>query len=189
MLLFSQGVRAQGWSLNPNDFDKDMTVYATITYSNGSALNNLDNYKVAAYVGEECRGIGELQSSGSSKWFYLRVYSNVASGETVTFKVWDITEGAEPYGVTWDPVTFTDDATIGLPSEPFKLKTPKEAPYIRGDANGDGSISSADVVAIVKHILSDGTTTIVKEGADMNGDGSISSADVVAVVRYILTNN
>jgi hypothetical protein len=49
-------------------------------------------------------------------------------------------------------------------------------------------VSSADVVAVVKYILSDGTTSINEEAADLSGDGKISSADVVAIVRLILNN-
>ena len=63
-----------------------------------------------------------------------------------------------------------------------------ENPVVMGDANNDGKVSSADVVAVVKYILSDGTTSINKDAADLSGDGKISSADVVAIVRLILNN-
>ena len=58
---------------------------------------------------------------------------------------------------------------------------------IRGDVDGDGSITLADWVAIKRHILNYAPLTGTSaQAADVDGDGSITLADWVAVKRHIL---
>ena len=57
--------------------------------------------------------------------------------------------------------------------------------FILGDANGDGTVSIADVTAIINRINDAVTGTFVKEAADVNGDGYISIADVTGVINII----
>lgn len=61
------------------------------------------------------------------------------------------------------------------------------AVFIRGDANCDGKISSADLTIISRYILGIGTLTDAgKCGADANKDGKVSAADLTLISRYIL---
>lgn len=61
------------------------------------------------------------------------------------------------------------------------------AVFIRGDANCDGKISSADLTIISRYILGVGTLTDAgKCGADANKDGKVSAADLTLISRYIL---
>lgn len=61
----------------------------------------------------------------------------------------------------------------------------QEVVLLIGDVNGDGSISIADVTALVNIVL--GRTAEYDETvADVNGDGSVSVADVTALVNQIL---
>lgn len=55
-----------------------------------------------------------------------------------------------------------------------------------GDANGDSSVDTADVVAIVNHILGKSSVSFVENNADLNGDGQVSVDDAVATVQLIL---
>ena len=58
--------------------------------------------------------------------------------------------------------------------------------YIRGDADGNGSISIADVVAIIDYLIAPDENSIVIEAADCDFNGEISIADVVLLIDYIL---
>ncbi len=60
---------------------------------------------------------------------------------------------------------------------------------LKGDANGDGVVDVADVVAIVNYILEKPAENFYKAAADVNGDTVIDAADVVSVVNIILFNN
>jgi len=57
---------------------------------------------------------------------------------------------------------------------------------VKGDANGDSSVDTADVVAIVNHILGKSSVSFVEGNADLNGDGQVSVDDAVATVQLIL---
>ncbi len=60
-------------------------------------------------------------------------------------------------------------------------------PVAKGDINGDGTISLADIVAIKRHILGFELLTDDKfKAADIDDSGSISLADYVKVKRHIL---
>ena len=53
----------------------------------------------------------------------------------------------------------------------------------KGDVNGDGQVTIADVTALVNIILGKGESSKM---ADINGDGSVTIADVTALVNIIL---
>ena len=60
-------------------------------------------------------------------------------------------------------------------------------PIAKGDVNGDGTISLADIVAIKRHILGFELLTDDKfKAADIDDSGSISLTDYVKVKRHIL---
>jgi len=53
-----------------------------------------------------------------------------------------------------------------------------------GDANGDGTIDSADLLKLVKHLKELSKIEIVSAG-DANCDGIIDSADLLKIVKYL----
>jgi hypothetical protein len=65
-------------------------------------------------------------------------------------------------------------------------EAPDIPPTSPGDANGDGVVDVADVVAIVNYILNKPGENFNEKAADVNEDGVIDVADVVAVVNIIL---
>lgn len=61
------------------------------------------------------------------------------------------------------------------------------APYLLGDADGDGKVKVSDVVIIQRLILSpDGLTPALLARCDVNGDGKVSVVDAVMVLRHIM---
>lgn len=57
--------------------------------------------------------------------------------------------------------------------------------YIRGDANGDGVINSADVVYLINYLFIGGPAPDPLWVGDANCDGIINSADVVYLINYL----
>ncbi len=55
---------------------------------------------------------------------------------------------------------------------------------IAGDANGDGSLNSEDVFALVNYILGRGTLAN-EAAADVNGDETVDIADVAALIELV----
>ena len=60
-----------------------------------------------------------------------------------------------------------------------------EGNYIRGDVNGDGVVSSADISSLIDYLLNG--TAIDEAAADVNGDGSVNPADISALIDYLLS--
>ena len=60
------------------------------------------------------------------------------------------------------------------------------APDIKGDVNNDGSVNTADVVAIYNFIEQGDASGISRYAANVNGDDYVNTADVVAVYDIII---
>ena len=94
LALWAMALSAQShWACDIDAFKHDMTVYYQLQ-KNGVEVPfaDLGNYELAAFVGDECRGVGEILTQTVNEqtihYGYLRVRSNAASGETVSFKVY-----------------------------------------------------------------------------------------------------
>ena len=120
VMTIPTALRAQGsgWTVNPYDFPYDMTVYAGLVMEEGM-VTDYANYEIAAFVGDECRGVAEVQTQGGKTWLYMRVRSNTTSGETVAFKLYDRAE-SRVYAVS-ENLTFNSQERVGMPSDPMEL--------------------------------------------------------------------
>ncbi|QOD62454.1 T9SS type A sorting domain-containing protein [Polaribacter haliotis] len=84
---------APDWSVNSPDFSNSMNVIGKIKIND---VFSRDQYtKIGAFVDNNPRGEGYLRYDVAfdSYFVYLTTYSNVASGEEVTFKIWDAVNG------------------------------------------------------------------------------------------------
>ena len=183
-ILFSLTIlHAQGshWDINPYDYKYDMTIYANLVVDDSEVID-FSNYEVAAFVDNECRGVGEVQSKDSKSWIYLRVRSNTANGETLKFKLYDKSLNRTANLEVSQPIIFASQGMVGTPSSPITLTKPS---YILGDVNGDGIINVADVVCV--RIISAGGSSPEYNlaAADANGDGIINVADAVTIILLI----
>ena len=73
----------------------------------------------------------------------------------------------------------------GGPSNPGYF-TEKNA-SLRGDVNGDGSVSISDVTALIDYLLSGDASAINTDAADCNRDNGVSIADVTVLIDYLLS--
>ena len=55
---------------------------------------------------------------------------------------------------------------------------------VKGDVNGDGSVTSADITALYNYLLNGETSSL--QNGDVNSDGNITSADVTYVYNILL---
>ena len=90
-------------------------------------------------------------------------------------------------GTTYDAIHV--DASYahidGGPSNPGYF-TEKNA-SLRGDVNGDGSVSISDVTALIDYLLSGDASAINTDAADCNRDNGVSIADVTVLIDYLLS--
>lgn len=169
------------WSVNPYDYKYDMTVYAKVVYE-GAEVSDYSNYEIGAFVGNECRGVGDVQTKDSYTWVYLRVRSNQASGEKLIFKLYDKSTGRTSVIKPSQVIAFSSQGMIGKPSSPVTLEKPS---YTLGDVNEDGKISVLDIVAIRQIISRQVDSNYNNLAADVNVDGKISVMDIVSVRQMI----
>ena len=173
------------WSVNPYDYKYDMTVYAKVVYE-GTEVSDYSNYEIGAFVGNECRGVGDVQTKDSYTWVYLRVRSNQASGEKLIFKLYDKSTGRTCVIKPSQVIAFSSQGMIGKPSSPVTLEKPS---YTLGDVNEDGKISVMDIVAIRQIMSGQVDGNYNKLAADVNVDGKISVMDIVSVRQMIANKN
>lgn len=169
------------WSVNPYDYKYDMTVYAKVVYE-GAEVSDYSNYEIGAFVGNECRGVGDVQTKDSYTWVYLRVRSNQASGEKLIFKLYDKSTGRTCVIKPSQVIAFSSQGMIGKPSSPVTLEKPS---YTLGDVNEDGKISVMDIVAISQIMSGQVDSNYNNLAADVNVDGKISVMDIVSVRQMI----
>ena len=186
MLAMAMVAHAQGneigWTVNPFDYQYDMTIYAQLKIDD-AVVSDYSNYEVAAFVGDECRGVAEIQTKENSTWLYIRVRSASASGEKISFKLFDKTE--DKIKRIAETVDFQSQGLEGMPSSPFDLTSAK---YTPGDVNDDGSINIADVTSILSIMAGNQSDSLIREAADVNDDGAINVADVTSVLSIMAGN-
>ena len=182
MVMYAQG-NERGWTVKPYDYQYDMTIYAQLKIDN-AVVSDYSNYEVAAFVGNECRGVAEVHTQNNSTWLYIRVRSASASGEKISFKLFDKTEGEGKIKRIAETVDFQSQGLEGMPSSPIDL-TP--AKYTPGDVNDDGKINSTDLMLVIKKILKqDLPNGTIVDAMDMNNDGKYNSKDLQLIINIIL---
>ena len=127
--------------------------------------------------------MAEIQTKDNSTWLYIRVRSASASGEKISFKLFDKTE--DKIKRIAETVDFQSQGLEGMPSSPFDLTSAK---YTPGDVNDDGSINIADVTSILSIMAGNQSDSLIREAADVNDDGAINVADVTSVLSIMAGN-
>jgi len=91
-IILEVGCAAPDWTVDANAFSHSMQLQAGVYAEQFSVTS--PNDLVAAYVGDELRGVAEVYKLVPDDEYvvYLDVYSNQAQGEEVSFKIWDASE-------------------------------------------------------------------------------------------------
>lgn len=181
--ILTVGMQAQTthWTCDSHAYQYDMAVYLGLNV-NGTIASNLSNYEIAAFCGNECRGVAKIQSAVNKQYGYIRIRSNATEGETVTFKVYDKTKQKE-FDVKDKTLPFKADTSVGVPSNPFVLSV---VTYTLGDVNDDGNIDTQDAIMIIQHYLGKKPDGFNPDAADVSGDGRIDTQDAIRIIRRYL---
>ena len=188
LCLIMSGVsqaQAPHWQCNPYGWQYDMTAYVTVL-NKSNPVSQLTDYEIAAFCGDECRGVATVQTAekdgNEAVYGYLRIRSNQQSGETITFRIYDRQADRE-FDVENTSLIFQSQEVVGLPSDPLIL-----AVVLKGDVNGDGTITAQDALLVLQlEAKKVGPTDdgIVYEAADVNGDGKVSAQDASLILQYL----
>ena len=194
--LNTSEVTTMGWmfwncikltSLDVSHFNTSKVTDMTHMFTNCSKLTSLDashfntskvvdmGYMFAGCVYLQTIYVGNDWSTAavtSSNYMFMNCYSLVG-GKGTTYDANHIDKAyAHIDGGTSNPGYFTA----------------KNA-GVRGDVNGDGSVSISDVTALIDYLLTGNASGISLSGADTNQDSSINISDVTVLIDYLLTNH
>lgn len=107
------------WQFDAYAYRYDMTAYVSLSID-GEMVTDYSDYEIAAFCGEECRGIASIQKvekDGNENFYgYLRIRSNQDTGETIIFKAYQ--SSTKTVFVGTDTIVFNSEEAIGLPSSP-----------------------------------------------------------------------
>ena len=178
MFLSTTVLHAQdsGWAVNPHDYQYDMTVYGSLVVD-GATVTDFENYEIAAFVGDECRGLAQVNSQGGYTWLYLRVRSNVASGETVMFRVLDKDKGKICKAV--ETIVFASNGQEGMPSAPvtFTLRSFNLSAISSNEAMGTAELSPEGVVENGTSVIATATPVAGYEFVNWTVGDQVKSTD------------
>ena len=171
-LLQGSAANAAPWSINPHDYRYDMSLYLSFTLDNLQL--NYNDYSFGAFIGDECRGIGEIlnQDGMSSPVVYMRVYSNQQTDDQISFKAYDNKTKEEISGVS--EIKFEAETRYGLPSDPFKFNFTIPVEKVTLSA-GNSEILIGETLSL--------TATISPANASDKSIGWTSSKPAVATVN------
>ncbi len=114
------------WSVNPVDFQYTGTLTGVLI-QNDTIINQAGN-KLGAFVNGQVRGVANPTFVNGTYMYFITMYSNVATGEMVTFKAY--TAADDSIHTILDSVTFVSGASFGSPTVPDELHLNQNiAPY------------------------------------------------------------
>ncbi len=169
------------------------------TYSTPLVFNNVTagQTKIAAAVPNALTGT----ASAFLCTVTFKVPATAADTDTFPVKIipTNLKNEAAGYAATGEdiPVIITDDATYSTLLSAADLKTAAPAGTVivdagmKGDANGDGRITTADALLVVQVALKKAgkTEADLQNDCDVNvagGDAKITTADALTIVRFAL---
>ena len=186
LALWASALSAKSrWSFDYHKFQYDMTIYFALQ-DGDAAVSDMSDYDVAAFVGNECRGVATIETQTGSNgiactYGFLKVYSNKTKGESVTFKCYKKSTG-KMLADDETKISFASNTFVGYPSEPTVFKMTPVA-YVLGDINSDGEIDVTDVVELIDMVLGG----IYDPAGDINGDNEVDVTDVVELIDMVLS--
>lgn len=189
LLLSAPWVMAQEgthWQCNIYDYQYDMTVYFNLG-NDGTAIPDLTDYEVAAFVGNECRGVASVQTittpdESQVQCGYLRIRSNLTEGETISFKVYRKSTGKTL--CVKETQSFKALDINGFPSNPIQFTL---SDVLLGDVNSDGEVNAVDLSMLIDRILQIENADFIEAAGDINSDGEINAVDYSLMINLILS--
>ena len=106
------------WELSPTRYQYDMVLYAHVT-ANKHEMD--DSIRVAAFAGDELRGVGQMRRHGETAYTMLRIYSDSGEDEKITLRCYDLRRALITDHAT--KITFSGE-TMGTLTNLYELAFP-----------------------------------------------------------------
>lgn len=93
-------------------------------------------------------------------------------------------EGAPASDIEGDPRPTREGCDMGA----YETPGPVPPRFVRGDANGDGSLTISDAVRVLRYLFGFPLVPPCIKAADADDDGSLALADPIAVLQYLFAS-
>ena len=166
-----------GWTVNPRAYQYNMTVTAELRH--GPVATSPEGFQVAATINGEVRGVAQAEYvEGLGKYMvFLMVYGNELEGETMTFQVYDPTQGAVRNAA--ETLAFQPDRIHGTLAAPMALNLGDAQPI----AGGPFSLSNA-----YPNPFKIGTTTRINYSLPLETHVELQVFDIAGRLRRTLVS-
>ncbi len=158
-----------------NDTIRGTTGDDTFIYNYGDGFDKLTDYSIWADSDDTLRFGADIKPE--------EIYAEKL-GDYHTLYVRDLTGSVSIFGI--ENIVFADGTAWKTSELPEKAKSADEIrPQIKGDANGDGKVSIADLVCVQKYLFGSGILPNYAM-ADCNDDGKINALDISCIKRILI---
>lgn len=106
-----------GWDVNPSDYEYNMYVFGKLRIND--LFSNDPDDRLAVFSNGKCVGVASnaMENNGIS-YVMLTIYSNVAKGDNLTFRMWDASAGVIYSAVPESEIKFVSNSVVGSVASP-----------------------------------------------------------------------
>ncbi len=104
------------WNINPADYQFNMSMVMRIRYNN--TPSNIPDNLIGVFVGAELRGVAAATNIGGEMYYYMTVYSNQFTGETLRFRAYYAPED-QVYATLESVPFYHHNSSVGTFDQPF----------------------------------------------------------------------
>jgi protocatechuate 3,4-dioxygenase beta subunit len=110
-----------GWEkeFDPTVFQYNASLTCIVKDDNNNLLD-IENDILAAFVGDECRGMAKPIWTSQGNRYFLQIWSNQSTGEEIIFKHYDSTRNRVNHNIKY-PIEFQLNTSLGTILEPHEL--------------------------------------------------------------------
>jgi hypothetical protein len=94
--------------------------------------------------------------------------------------------GLGPEGPALDGEVEDHRVSIDCPCQPLSAPTPTGPQFIRGDANNDNQVDTADAMFLMSYLSAGGPSPECMDAADADDSGTVDTSDVTLILNYTL---
>lgn len=174
-LVWGAGSNVSHWTFDPAEYAYDMNVHAALTF-NGMDVEDYATFEVAAFCGNECRGIAKATVSQGKKYYEFRVHSKKSQGDNITFKCYNQATGREL--MVAESLLF-DGEQHGTLSRLFQLTATQPVTGIRLDKTSV-TLNTTDTYTLIVNV--DPIDASNKSVTWSSSDAAIATVDEKGVV-------
>jgi hypothetical protein len=184
-LKANQPVTPPNWTVDPGAYQFNMSIIARVRYL-GAPTNAAGNI-VGVFVGNELRGVATPISVSGDMFYFITVYSNLASGENLKFRVYY--QPNDAVYTSLQSLPFTTNALVGELPAPYWIdvdNTSDLPPHLNTIPNDTTLVSIPfESVDLASYLVSDDGDPVVYSvapGANLNAtvSGSVLTVSPVS---------